>query len=734
MANMENIPGLLTEGQEYKYDLRWLVKKLLSFENDLKTAIDLQTIVYADPIDWSIAEQYARNTVVLDKGIAYLSKQPVPKGIAITNTDYWQSIFDLTPVIDNGIKPYFTDTNLSTATTNTGAVLRVGDWFWHTDNNINALCYTLKDIPTNGALVLNDNYKIFATLEVFLKNQFYGDVTMTAENATANVAGDLTVVTDDFALTATDKTEHIHGDAFEDVKGSKSVSAAGLHLTDTNGLKIERVYPTVADMKAAIATAGDTVKTLGYYDAGDGGGATYQISAEGNAIKLNNGLYANIVIQDVMSPLQFGDKTLNSVFSHIGARTKVKTWDLGGVTWQWNMAINSGIPEDAATTCIRNGGIEIYKDTFSPVATLTIAKTGFLLDNVSVNVINGFGTAGHYRSYISMGSGATVRNCYFTGITTGKATTDSDGMLEVTGSGNKITNCTFENLGNNFKNTDDILIRCINATGSVLVDSCTFRNVCQGIGSSTNVTVRNCSFTDVTDNGVYLFGDSEIYDSVFTRCEEAVVSSANLMMQGCAFIDNGNTSCSFGGDGTNTIRMIDCQSIRAKSGAADRQFVIRSNGSINSFTAINCNFTENAESNGTGLFQFGARVKYTTFIGCFLRTRLNGWSTFLVDAGNTVEFYNCTCIATTAGSLTSGKTVTVGSGFLLNCRHGQATIRNIPTVQANTDAALGNAYVIATNAKPTVTTGVEAGSLAINSGSSATVGWRFNGTAWIDIT
>ena len=81
----------------YDKDLGWLIKRVIELNETLKNFVVLNTIKYADPIQWNIATQYETNTVVVDPatGTAYISVQPVPSGVALTNTDYWAVIFDL---------------------------------------------------------------------------------------------------------------------------------------------------------------------------------------------------------------------------------------------------------------------------------------------------------------------------------------------------------------------------------------------------------------------------------------------------------------------------------------------------------------------------------------------------------------------------------------------------------------------------------------------------------------
>ena len=59
--------------------------------------IETSSITYADPFQWNITSQYAQNTLVIDPedGTAYLSIQPVPSGVQITNTEYWTPVFTL---------------------------------------------------------------------------------------------------------------------------------------------------------------------------------------------------------------------------------------------------------------------------------------------------------------------------------------------------------------------------------------------------------------------------------------------------------------------------------------------------------------------------------------------------------------------------------------------------------------------------------------------------------------
>lgn len=79
----------------YDSDLGWIIKAIKDVETKLDQYLENSVITFADPITWDITEQYTALTCVIDSdGTAYLSKQPVPAGVDISNTDYWEPIFN----------------------------------------------------------------------------------------------------------------------------------------------------------------------------------------------------------------------------------------------------------------------------------------------------------------------------------------------------------------------------------------------------------------------------------------------------------------------------------------------------------------------------------------------------------------------------------------------------------------------------------------------------------------
>ena len=76
--------------------------------------------------------------------------------------------------------------------------------------------------------------------------------------------------------------------------------------------EINKIYDNVAEMLADdTLTSGKVCKTLGYYEAGDEGGAYYKITdtaPAGYYETLENGLYAELVVDKVVNPRMFGAK------------------------------------------------------------------------------------------------------------------------------------------------------------------------------------------------------------------------------------------------------------------------------------------------------------------------------------------------------------------------------------------------------------------------------------------
>lgn len=77
----------------HELNLDWILETLKKQDAAIADFISLNSITYANPLQWDITRQYPKNQVVLGtNGDGYLSVQPVPVGVEIDNTEYWTKI------------------------------------------------------------------------------------------------------------------------------------------------------------------------------------------------------------------------------------------------------------------------------------------------------------------------------------------------------------------------------------------------------------------------------------------------------------------------------------------------------------------------------------------------------------------------------------------------------------------------------------------------------------------
>ena len=95
--------------RNYDGDLGYIIKKLEELNDAYNNFFDLNKITFHDPIEWDISESYKANTIVYDvqSETLYISRDAIPAGIDISNTDYW-----------NVVSPFKIDTSFSTSSIN----------------------------------------------------------------------------------------------------------------------------------------------------------------------------------------------------------------------------------------------------------------------------------------------------------------------------------------------------------------------------------------------------------------------------------------------------------------------------------------------------------------------------------------------------------------------------------------------------------------------------------------
>ena len=145
---------------------------------------ELYAIKIADPIEWNIAEQYQSYTIVTDSvGKGYISRQPVPAGVLLSNENYWTPIFDLEALIDE-IRSNIAY-NAGTRTT-TEIALKENNLVWWNGN----IYKVLYDIAAGTAFIEGTN------VEKYTVNERIQEIASSIENEITNrIQADETLAT-----------------------------------------------------------------------------------------------------------------------------------------------------------------------------------------------------------------------------------------------------------------------------------------------------------------------------------------------------------------------------------------------------------------------------------------------------------------------------------------------------------------------------------------------------------
>ena len=262
----------------HELNLSWVIRKILELNETVRNFVSLNTIKYADPIQWNITTQYEKNTVVIDPGTgtAYLSVAPVPIGVNITNTDFWTPIFTLNIQLlnenltlrDDGSNVLSTFSSVS------------GDWLlW------NGILYRVTQaINVNEAYVVGYNIERF-TVELFIKdyvntlNTIIGslsDLTTSDQTSIVDAINELvTTIGSLTALTTTDKSSIVNA-INELVTTIGNLDAKVGELTDLNTTDQSSIVNAINETNT-LATSNETrldnmkiFNVLDYGAVGDG--------------------------------------------------------------------------------------------------------------------------------------------------------------------------------------------------------------------------------------------------------------------------------------------------------------------------------------------------------------------------------------------------------------------------------------------------------------------------------
>lgn len=217
-------------------NLDWIIAQMLQLRSDMKDFVTLNTIKYADPIQWNITTQYQGNTVVVEpiSGDAYLSTQPVPAGVAITDTEYWTVIGSFGSI--------FTDIKASIAAADEGPSTvatgnrATGDLVWLGDK----LYVCTQDIATGESYVEGSNCEL-VTVEMLLKKEARdrADADAIISSSILAIGGQITNINGSIATLAGDITdeENARINADNVIHGSILTLAGQIAELEVSGVK-----------------------------------------------------------------------------------------------------------------------------------------------------------------------------------------------------------------------------------------------------------------------------------------------------------------------------------------------------------------------------------------------------------------------------------------------------------------------------------------------------------------
>ena len=93
MSIFDNFPLM----NAYSVNLDWILKKIREVEEYVRNYAAVNNVAYAGV--WDITKQYPQWALVTDGDTSWLSNKPVPVGIPLENSEYWQKLADLDPRI-----------------------------------------------------------------------------------------------------------------------------------------------------------------------------------------------------------------------------------------------------------------------------------------------------------------------------------------------------------------------------------------------------------------------------------------------------------------------------------------------------------------------------------------------------------------------------------------------------------------------------------------------------------
>ena len=294
-------------------NLDWVLQQISQLKTDVNDFVSLNSIKYADPIQWDITTQYEKNTVVVDiAGDGYLSVKAVPSGISIERTEYWTLIGNFS-ALWGSIKDAISTEQEGHSTTATKA-RAVGDLVWL----VNDLIEVTANMSIGTAYALGTNCRAYSMqiLLTELQTAINANIAAISSEAATRAAADTTNAN---AITAEAATREA-ADNLKAPLNSPTFTGVPKAPTPSTEDKTEKIATTeFVDALIIAKNVGNNVKDFG----AKGDGVTNDTTAFQNAIDdaiSNNKCVIIPTGNYILNPLTITDRI--SVFG-MGGKSKL---------------------------------------------------------------------------------------------------------------------------------------------------------------------------------------------------------------------------------------------------------------------------------------------------------------------------------------------------------------------------------------------------------------------------
>lgn len=238
----------------HNLNLDWILETVKNLESTMTDFIVLNSVTYANPLEWDITRQYPKNQVVLDSnGDGYLSVAPVPAGVEITNTDYWTKIGNFSELWSS-VKKAITPFDEGVSTTATVAHV-VDDLVWLN----NDLYVITKDIDAGTRYVVGTNCAK-TSIDARLSN-----LAKEIDATNSNLATQVKAITDKITALQTGKIDKTtSGNLVQTVSGKYTLNPQSMQVYIDGDAQKQVMRTTTTTTGYAIDLANTTADVYAY--------------------------------------------------------------------------------------------------------------------------------------------------------------------------------------------------------------------------------------------------------------------------------------------------------------------------------------------------------------------------------------------------------------------------------------------------------------------------------------